>query len=47
MSKNPQHNQRSDLKRLQHLSDCWLLKSLVQLEREALSDFCFEHYSTQ
>lgn len=46
MDKNRQHNQRSDLNRLQHLSDCWLLKSLIQLEREALSDDCFEPHST-
>ncbi len=27
-----------------YLNDCWLLKQLFQLEREALSEQCLEHH---
>lgn len=43
---NRQHNQYSLLNNLQFLNDCWLLKQLFQLERESLSEQCFERYST-
>jgi hypothetical protein len=43
---NQQYDQFPSSKDLRYLNDCWLLKQLFQLEREALSEQCFEHHLT-
>ncbi len=46
MDQDQRYNHNSDLNDLRYLNDCWLLKQLLQLEHEVLSEYCFEHHST-
>jgi hypothetical protein len=41
---NQQYDQFPSSKDWRYLNDCWLLKPLFQLEREALSEQCLEHH---